>query len=49
MVMARVVVICMGVISVVMSTMRVAVAMVRMAEGCHAHNVNDQSETANGE
>ena len=46
MVMARVVVIC---ISVVMSTMRVAVAMVRMAEGCHAHNVNDQSETADCE
>lgn len=50
MVMARVVVICMGVIFMVMSTMRmaVAVAVVCMAEGCHAHNVNDQSETAYG-
>ena len=48
MVMARVVMICMDVISMVMSTMRMAVAVVCMAEGCHAHNVNDQSETAYG-
>lgn len=29
--------------------MRVTVAVVCMAEGCHAHNVNKQSETADGE
>ena len=28
--------------------MRVTVTVVCMAEGCHAHNVNDQSETAYG-
>ena len=49
MVMASVIMICMGVISMVMSTVRVAVAVVCMAEGRHAHNVNDQSETTDGE
>ena len=48
MVMARVVVICMGMISMVMSTMRMAVAVVCMAECHHANNVNDQSKTAYG-
>lgn len=28
--------------------MRVTVPVVCMAESCHAHNVNDQSETADG-
>ena len=49
MIMASMVVISMGVISMVMSTMRVAMAMVCMAEGRHTHNVNNQSETADGE